>query len=197
MKAREVTSVTSPERAGAHLLLAGEPLAAEALRVADDRVDPGVLDDLQHLGGLRQIRRERLLDQQRNAALGGREDRLDMQVLIGGDDRAVDLGSAEQLDMALRDEIRTDLAGDFAGAVRVLFGQADPFHGRMTVRDLAAEQPDASAADDRDAEFFCLRSQLFNPARIFCLNSAICEIVWLVSGRSTGSFRSAERSAAE
>src|SRR6478752_7925869 len=24
--------------------------------------------------------------------------------------------------------------------------------------------------------------QLFSPARIFCLNSAICEIVWLVSG---------------
>ena len=36
----------------------------------------------------------------------------------------------------------------------------------------------------------------FSPARIFCLNSAICEIVWLVSGRSTGSLRSADRSAA-
>ena len=85
---------------------------------------------------------------------------------------------------------------DFAGAVRVLLGEADPFHRRMAVRDLAAEQPDAAAADDRDAELFCLRSHVFNPARIFCLNSAICEIVWLVSGRSTGSLRSADRSAA-
>ncbi len=66
----------------------------------------------------------------------------------------------------------------------------------MTVRDLAAEQPDAAAADDRETKFFCLRPHVFNPARIFCLNSAICEIVWLVSGRSTGSFRSADRSAA-
>ena len=83
-----------PERAGAHLLLAGEPFAAEALRVADHRVDLGVLDDLEHAGGLREVGRERLLDQQRNAALGRREDRLDMQVLVGRDDRAGDLGAA-------------------------------------------------------------------------------------------------------
>ena len=36
----------------------------------------------------------------------------------------------------------------------------------------------------------------FTPARIFCLNSAIAEIVSLVSGRSTGSLRSADKSAA-
>ena len=147
-----------PERARAHLLLAGEPFAAEALGVADHRVDPGVLDDLQNLGRLRQVGRERLLDQQRNAALGRREDRRDMQVLVGRDDRAGDLGTAQQLDMALRDEIGADPGCDFAGAVRVLFGEPDPFHRRMTVRDLAAEQADAAAADDREAKLFCLRS---------------------------------------
>ena len=120
-----------------------------------------------------------------------------MQVLVGRDDRAGDLGAPQQLDVALRDEIGADLRRHLAGAVRVLLGEADPLHGRMAVRDLAAEQPDATAADDRDAELFCLRSHVFNPARIFCLNSAICEIVWLVSGRSTGSLRSADRSAAE
>jgi tetratricopeptide (TPR) repeat protein len=36
----------------------------------------------------------------------------------------------------------------------------------------------------------------FTPAPIFSLNSAIAEIVWLVSGRSTGSPMSADRSAA-
>ena len=106
-------------------------------------------------------------------------------------------GRAQQLDMALRHEIGADLRRDFAGAVRVLLGEPDPFHRRMAVRDLAAEQPDAAAADDREAELFGLCSHVFSPARIFCLNSAICEIVWLVSGRSTGSLRSADRSAAE
>ena len=116
-----------PERAGAHLLLAGEPFAAEALGVADDRVDPGILDDLEHARRLRQVGRERLLDQQRNAALGGGEDRLDMQVLVGRDDGAGDFGALEQLDVALRDEIGADLRRDFAGAVRVLLGEPDPF----------------------------------------------------------------------
>ena len=36
----------------------------------------------------------------------------------------------------------------------------------------------------------------FTPARIFFLNSAIAEIVSFVSGRSTGSLRSADKSAA-
>ena len=60
--------------------------------------------------------------------------------------------------MALRDEVGADLRRDLAGAVRVLLGEPDPFHRRMAVRDLAAEQSDAAAADDRDAEFLCLRS---------------------------------------
>ena len=119
-----------------------------------------------------------------------------MQVLVGRDDGAGDLRTLEQFDMALRDEVRADPRCDLAGAVRVLFGEPDPFHCRMAVRHLAAEQPDASAADDGNAEFLGLRSHVFSPARIFCLNSAICEIAWLVSGRSTGSLRSADKSAA-
>ena len=109
------------------------------------------------LRGLRQIGRERLLDQQRNAALGRREDRLDVQMLVGRDDRAGDLGAPQQFDMALRDEIGADLRCDLAGAVRVLLGEPDPFHRRMAVRHLAAEQPDAAAADDRNAELLGLR----------------------------------------
>ena len=189
------------ERAGAHLLLAGEPFAPEALGVADHRVDLGVLDRLQHLGGLREVGRERLLDQQRNAALDRGHDRIDVQVLVGRDDRAGDLRPLQQLDVALRDEIGADPRRDFAGAVRVLLGKPDPFHRRMAVRHLAAEQPDPAAADDGEPDFCGLRSHFciagLSPALYRAFRSAIAAIVSLVSGRFTGSPRSAERSAAE
>ena len=86
---------------------------------------------------------------------------------------------------------------DFAGAVRVLLGEPDPFDRRMARRHLAAEQPDAAAADDREADALWLISSCVQPRADFSvLNSAIAEIVSLVSGRSTGSPRSADRSAA-
>jgi hypothetical protein len=81
-----------------------------------------------------------------------------MQVLVGRNDRAGDFGPLQELDMALRDEIRADLSGDIAGAVRVFLGEPNPFHRRMAVRDLAAEQAHTPAADDRDPEVFGLRS---------------------------------------
>ena len=184
------------ERAGAHLLLGAEPLAAEALGVADDRVELGVGDRLEHARRLREVGRQRLLDQHGDAALDRRHDRIDMQVLVGGDDRAGDLGPLEQLDVALGDEIGADLGRDLAGAVRVLLGDADPLHRRMAVRHLAAEQPDAAAADDREADVLRRRPHTLSPLRNLALKSATAAMVSLVSGRSTGSLRSAERSAA-
>ena len=53
------------ERAGAHLLLGRQPFAAEALGIADDRVELRVRDRLEHARGLRELGRERLLDQHR------------------------------------------------------------------------------------------------------------------------------------
>ena len=91
---------------------------------------------------------------------------------------------------------------DFAGAVRVLLGKPDPFDRRMAGRHLAAEQPDAAAADDREPDVGRLRFHDFFIAGLIAravssaLRSAIAEIVSLVSGRSTGSPRSADRSAA-
>src|SRR5262249_27133958 len=100
------------------------------------------------------------------------------------------------LDMALRHKIRADLRPHFSSAVRVLFGEPDPLNSRMARRNLTTEQSDAAATDNREADSLCRRLHWFTPARIFCLNSAMAEIVSLVSGRSTGSFRSADRSAA-
>ena len=94
------------------------------------------------------------------------------------------------------DEVGADLGRDLAGAVRVLLGDADPLHRRMAVRDLAAEQPDAAAADDGEADVLGWRSHALSPLRNLALKSATAAIVSLVSGRSTGSLRSAERSAA-
>src|SRR5512136_2102077 len=98
--------------------------------------------------------------------------------------------------MTLRDKIRLDLRTDFASTVWIFFGEPDPLDGRMARRHLAAEQSDATATNDREAHSLGRFLHWFTPARIFCLNSAIAEIVSLVSGRSTGSFRSADRSAA-
>ena len=67
-------------------------------------------------------------------------------------------GPLDQLDMALRDEIGADLGRDVAGAVRILLGKPDPLHRRMAVRHLAAEQPDAAAADDGEPDVCGLRS---------------------------------------
>ncbi len=113
-------------------------------------------------------------------------------MLVGGDDGTGDLGPLEQLDMALRDKIRADFGGDLAGPVRVLLGDADPLHRRMAVRHLTAEQPDAPAADDGEADI--LRG--CPHARNLELISATADSDWFDSGRSIGSPRSAERSAA-
>src|SRR5262245_50263049 len=98
--------------------------------------------------------------------------------------------------MTLRNEIRVDPGAHLAGTVRVLFGKSDPFNRGMAGRHLAAEQAYAAASDDRKADTPGRFFHWFTPARIFCLNSAMAEIVSFDSGRSIGSFRSAERSAA-
>ena len=101
MNAREVTSVTSPSAPVRTFSLALEPFAAEALGVADHGVELGVGDRLEHARGLREVGGERLLDQHRHAALDRRHDRIDMQVLVGGDDGAGDFRPLEQFDVAL------------------------------------------------------------------------------------------------
>ncbi len=196
MNARDVTIVTSPSAPDAHLLLAGEPFAAEALGVADHGVELGVGDRLEHARRLGEIGGKRLFDQHRHAALDRCEDRLDMQMLVGGDDGGGDFRPRQQLAMAGGDEIGADARADIAAAIVIELGDADPFHRGMARRHFAAEQADAAGADNGEADALGVLLHTFKPARFLRLSSAMPEIVSLESGRSTGSLRSADRSAA-
>src|SRR5262245_10787392 len=97
----------------------------------------------------------------------------------------------EELAMVVGDEIGADLLGNVEPAVVVLLGDADPLHRRVPRRHLAAEQPDAAGADDGEPDAFRLPSHRLPPAISATADSAAFD-----SGRSTGSLRSAERSAA-
>jgi hypothetical protein len=188
--------VTSPSAPDAHLLLAGEPFAAEALGVADHGVELGVGDRVEHAGGLREIGGERFFDQHRHAALDRGQHRLDVQVLVGGDDRAGDFRPRQQLAVTGGDEIGADAGCDVAAAIVIELGDADPFDRGMARRHFAAEQADAAGADNGKPDALGAFLHTFNPARFLALSSAMPEIVSLVSGRSTGALRSADRSAA-
>ncbi len=179
------------ERAAAHFLLGAEPFAAEALGVAHHRVELGVGDRLEHARGFAEVGGERLLDQHGNAALDRAHDRIDVEMLVGGDDDAGHLRPLEQLAVVLRHEVGADLLGDIEAAVVVLLRDPDPLHRRMARRDLAAKQADPAGANDGKADVCGLPPHRFAPTI-----SAICDSDWFESGRSTGALISAERSAA-
>src|SRR5262249_55047142 len=122
--------------------------------------------------------------------------RINVQVLVRAYNRGGHLGPLEQLNVTLRNKIRADLGAHLPGAVRGLFGETDPLNGRMASRNLAAEHDYTAAAAHVDGNTLGRFLHWFTPARNLCLNSAMAEIVSLVSGKSAGSFRSAERSAA-
>ena len=66
-------------------------------------------------------------------------------------------------------------AAHFTGAVRVLFGEPDPFDRRMARRHLAAEQADAAAADDGKADAL---GRLFHPCfPLWVIRSELCPLV--------------------
>ena len=184
------------ERAAAHLLLAGEPFAAKALGIADDGVEFCVGDRFEHARRLGEVGRQRFFDQHRQAALDCRQDRIDVQMLVGRDQHGVDFRPRQKLAVARGDEIGTDAGRDVAAAIMVELGDADPFHRRMSRRHLATKQADPAGADDGQPNALGVLLHTFSPARFLALSSAIPEIVSLVSGRSMGSLRSADKSAA-
>src|SRR5579862_4357036 len=94
------------------------------------------------------------------------------------------------------DEIGADAGRDVTAAIMIELGDADPFHRRMPRRHLAAKQADPAGADDGQPDALGILLHTFSPARFLALSSAMPEIVSLVSGRSMGSLRSADKSAA-
>src|SRR5580693_8974714 len=94
------------------------------------------------------------------------------------------------------DEIGADAGRDITTTIMVELGDADPFHRRMPRRHFAAEQADPAGADDGQPDAFGVLLHTFSPARFLALSSAMPEIVSLVRGRSMGSLRSADKSAA-
>src|SRR5262249_8111557 len=114
-----------------------------------------------------------------------------MEMLVGGDDGAGDLRALEQLAKILGDEVGADRFRHVQAAVMVLLGDADPLHGRMARCDFAAKQSDPAGADDGEPD-----ASWLSPHRLPPAISASAESAAFDSGRSTGSLRSAERSAA-
>ena len=147
--------VTSPSAPFRTFSLRAEPFPAETLGVADHGVKLGVGDRLEHARGLGEVGGERLLDQHRHAALDRGQHRLDMQMLVGGDDGASDFRPRQQLAMAGGDEIGADARTDVAAAIVIKLGDADPFHRGVARRHFAAEQADAAGADNGEAYAFC------------------------------------------
>ena len=138
--------------AGADLLFRHQPTSAEALRVADHRVHSGFLDGGEDTLGIGEPGRERLLDQQRQLALHCGENRLDVQVLVGRDDRGRHLGAREKLAVVLCHEIGANFLPDLFPPIGFQLREADKVDLRVARRDLAAEQADSSAADDRETD---------------------------------------------
>ncbi len=140
------------ELAGADLLLRHQPAAAEALRVPDDRVHSGALDGGEDALRIGEPGCERLLDQKRQLALDRSEDRIDVQVLVGRDDRGRHLGPRKQLAVVVGHEVRADLFPDELCAIGLHLGEPDEVDLRVARGDFAAKQTDPPSSDDGEAD---------------------------------------------
>src|SRR5262249_29652417 len=136
---------------------------------------------------------QRLLDQHRHAALNRGQDRIDVQVLVGGNDRAGHFRAAQQLAVALRHEVGADLRRHLSGPVRVLLGEPDPFHRRVPVGHLAAQEAYAAAADDRKADIFRRGPHTLSPPDLLPSKSAIAAKARLFSTRDVCASRRSPR----
>src|SRR5262249_51550115 len=96
MNAREVTSVTSPSCPVRTFSFAVSQRRRKRC-VAHHRVDFRLLNRIQDFLRLGQLRCERLLDQQGQAAIDGGEDRVDVQVFIRGNDDGRYLRTLQEL----------------------------------------------------------------------------------------------------
>ena len=73
-------------------------------------------------------------------------------MLIGGDDRRGNFGALQQLVIIRSHEIGAYLLRNELRAIGLDLGQTDEVDLRVPRRDFAAEEPDATGADDREAD---------------------------------------------
>jgi len=117
MKARLVTSVTSPSAPVRTFSFHRKPLAAEALRVATTASAPEFLIASSTRWESGQFGREGFsMRRERRRSTAARIGS-DVQVLVGGDDRRRHLGSFQQLLKIRGDEIGLRLVADQLGAL--------------------------------------------------------------------------------
>ncbi len=126
--------------------------APEALGVADHHIGMALLHRAQHLGGTDRVGGERLLDEQRVALPHGGEHRVDVLVLVGGDDHRGHLGAGEQLLEVAGDEVGGGVGGQRPGDLVVEVAEAEPAERRVLAGQLYADPPDGPAADHRQAD---------------------------------------------
>jgi len=111
---------------------------------------------------------------QAKSSLGGGKDRLDVQVLVGGDDRRGDFRPFQQFPEIRGRVVRLRLLLDELEPLLLEVADPDEVDHRVARGDFAAEQAYAARADDCEAD----------PLRGFS------------QGMSTAALRSADRSAA-
>src|SRR5215831_3998018 len=135
-----------PDLAVAYALAGGQEAAAEPLGVADDGVDAAFRDDAEHLLGQDGICRERLLDQQRVPVLKGGEHRLDVRVLVGGDDDRGDFGAPDQLPEVGGQVIGAGAGRERGGEVFLQITDAEPVHPGVLAGQPGADPPGRPAS---------------------------------------------------
>ena len=125
-----------------------------AQHVADLEDAAGLLRRLDHPLAIRGLRRDRLLEQHVVAAREGREGRLDVQRVAGGDDRGLgELGPCEQLAPVAEERPGAErvLARHRLAARRIGLGDGDDAQPlRMGERLPAVDEPAAVARADHD-----------------------------------------------
>ena len=94
--------------------------------------------------------------------LDGGEDRVDMQMLVRGDDHCVYFGSVQKFPEIPGYKIGIALVLQEVKAVLLKIRDPDEIHHRVASGDLAAEQADAARPDDREADSLRLLFQVIS-----------------------------------
>ena len=133
-----------PDAALDDLLLGDQVALLVAAAVADPHIGAVPLDGVEHLVGVLERERDRLLHQHRFAELDRRQDRREMLAFAGGDDHGIDLGPGNHRIVVAGMELRPDGLGELARLGGVLIGHRDGAHRRMPGRQPRPQGADAA-----------------------------------------------------